>query len=118
MAPCAEVAMKDDTSTMPASRPRTSRFLQRARASVNPRLRRRGALAAVGVLEPDDVVELRRRNLEDRRVVDRRHAMDRARPEAERRTRCDHLLLQRLLARRAELELGAPRLDEPRLVLF
>src|SRR5579862_4563920 len=41
-----------------------------------PRLGRRGAFAAVCVFEPDDVIELRRRDLENRRVVDRRHPMD------------------------------------------
>ena len=38
-----------------------------------------GAGAAVVVFEPHDVVELRRRDLEDRRVLDRRHAVHRAR---------------------------------------
>src|SRR5207248_766249 len=81
-------------------------------------LRRRRALATVRVLEPHDVVNLWRRDLEDRRVVERRHAVDRAGTEAERRACGDHLLLQRLLARRTELELCAARLHEPRLVLF
>ena len=33
------------------------------------------ALAAVGVLEPDDVVEVRRRDLQDRRVLQGRHTV-------------------------------------------
>src|SRR5438105_3754537 len=40
---------------------------------------RRPALRpAVGVFEPHDVVELRRRGLEDRRVLERGHTVDRA----------------------------------------
>src|SRR5881409_3988803 len=39
-------------------------------------LRGRGAGPAVGVLEAHDVLQLRGRDLEDRGVLDRRHAMD------------------------------------------
>ena len=47
------------------------------------RLGGRGAGAAVRVLEPHDVVELRRRDLEDRRVLERGHAVHRAGPVVE-----------------------------------
>src|SRR5262249_1491747 len=35
-----------------------------------------GAFASISILEPDDVVELRRRDLEDRRVLERGDAVD------------------------------------------
>jgi hypothetical protein len=74
-------------------------------------------LAPVPVFEPDDVVLMCRRHLQDRRVLQRRDSMDRARLEAEARPRGDHLLVQKRVAGRAELELRAAALDEPRLVL-
>src|SRR5436190_21337576 len=73
--------------------------------------------ASVRVLEPDDVVEVRRRDLEDVRVLERRHAMHGAGRVAERGSGADDLLLQEGVADGAELELHAPRLDQPRLVL-
>src|SRR5215210_7098213 len=77
-----------------------------------------GACASVGVLEPDDVIELRGRDLQDRRVLDGRDAMDGARPEAEADSGRDHLLLQEGVSGGAQLELRPPVVDEPRLVLL
>ena len=68
------------------------------------------ALAAVGVLEPDDVVEVGGRDLENPRVLDAGHAVDRARPEAERLARRDLDLLRRLPPRRGP----APASPAPR----
>src|SRR3954452_19937742 len=65
----------------------------------------RRALAAVGVLEPDDVVEMRRRDLEDVRVLERRHPVDGAGRVVERVAGADDLLLQHRVADGAELEL-------------
>src|SRR5438093_7752514 len=81
-------------------------------------LRRRGAFAAVGVFEADDVVQLRRRHLEDRRVLERGHAVHRARREVEGGAGADDLFHEDALARVPELELGSAGLDEPRLVLL
>src|SRR5581483_371545 len=76
------------------------------------------ALAPVAVLEADDVVQLRRRDLEDGRVLERGDAVNGAGDEVEGGTRADHLLVQGPLPRLAQLELGAPRLDVPALVLL
>src|SRR3954454_11758321 len=59
---------------------------------------------------------MRGRPRENRRVLERGHAVDGARPEAERITRPDLELLE-LAADRAELECGAARLDVPGFVL-
>src|SRR5262249_56466549 len=77
----------------------------------------RGSLAAVAVFEPDDVVQLGGRDLDDLRIVDRGHPMHRPRPETERRARPDHLLLEHRVAGGAELQLRPSLLNEPRLVL-
>src|SRR6478609_7970931 len=57
-----------------------------------------GAFASVAVLEPDDGVEVRRRDLEDGRVRDRCDSVHRPRPEVETRPADDDLLVERLLA--------------------
>src|SRR5437762_14378508 len=54
-------------------------------------LRRARPGPAVAILEPHDVVQLGRRDLEDRRVLERRDPVDRARAEMEARPRSDHL---------------------------
>src|SRR6185312_723754 len=77
-----------------------------------------GAFASVPVLEPDDVVKMRRRDLEDRRVLDRGDPVHRPGPEAKARAGRDDLLVERLLARVAELEPRAAALDVPALVLL
>jgi D-amino peptidase len=79
-------------------------------------LGRARALAPVAILEPDDVVEVRRRDLDDQRVLDRRDAMDRARPVAE-RVAGDDLDRLELAADLPELERRPALLHEPRLVL-
>src|SRR5690242_17501133 len=61
-------------------------------------------LAPVVVLETDDVVQLRRRHLEDPGVVDRLQAVHRAGREVERLPRDDHFLLEDPLPRLAELD--------------
>src|SRR6476661_3631601 len=80
-------------------------------------LRLGGSLPAVGVFEADDVVEMGRRDLQDGRVLDRRDAVNRARVEVERGTGPDHLLVEHRVPGRPKVELRAPRVDEPRLVL-
>src|SRR5436190_9012663 len=72
------------------------------------RLRLARPLAAVVVLEPDDVVELRRRDLEDPRVVERLHPMDRAGRKVEGLAGPDHLFLEDALSCLAELEPRTP----------
>src|SRR5919205_836662 len=68
----------------PGPRPRVAYRHTLHGAYLNTSLSRCGrALAPVAVLEPDNVVEVRRRDLQDRRVLERRHAMHGARPEAE-----------------------------------
>src|SRR5262249_44301808 len=74
-------------------------------------------LPAVAILEPDDVVDLRRRHLEDRRVLQRRDAMNGAGPEVERAAGPDDLGLGDRLTRGCELELGTSGFDVPGLVL-
>src|SRR5204863_3608445 len=59
-----------------------------------------------------------RRDLEDRRVLERRDPVDRARAEMEARARRDHLGVEESLPRLAQLELGATALDVPALVLL
>src|SRR5262245_27555212 len=73
--------------------------------------------AAVSVLEANDVLDLGRRDLEDGRVLERLHAVNRARAHAEGCSGPDDLRVRRLVARRAELDLRAARMDQPRLVL-
>src|ERR687891_1773791 len=81
-------------------------------------LRFRRALAAVEIFEPDDVVELRRRDLEDGRVLDGRDPVHGARAVAEGLPAHDDLLVQDGLADVAELELRLAGLHEPGLVLL
>src|SRR6476620_2389895 len=76
------------------------------------------ALASVPVLETYDVVEVRRRDLEDGRVLERRDPVHGARPVPEGRAGGDDLLAQRLLPRIAELEPRPAALDVPALVLL
>src|SRR3954466_11053659 len=78
----------------------------------------RRALPAVAVLEPDDVVELGRRDLDDGRVLDRRHAVDGAGPVPEAGAGRDDLGLEDGVARLPQLELRAPALEVPALVLL
>src|SRR5262245_21112955 len=61
---------------------------------------------------------MRRRDLEDRRVLERGDAVDGAGPVAEARAGRDDLLVERLLADLAELEPRPPALDIPALVLL
>src|SRR5262245_11027902 len=61
---------------------------------------------------------MRCRDLEDRRVLQRGHAMDGARPEAETRPGGDDLLVECLLAGLAELDPRTAALDVPALVLL
>src|SRR5262245_3952805 len=77
-------------STSTASPTRASAFTTPLRRTGVGGSRRSGA--AVPVLEPHDVVELRRRHLQDRRVLDRGHAVHRAGLEAERLARLDDVL--------------------------
>src|SRR4029453_1255890 len=77
-----------------------------------------GDLPPVSVFEPDDVVELRRRDLQDRRVLERRHTVDGSWAEVECGARRQHLRLEHGVARGAELQLRATALDEPGLVLL
>src|SRR5207248_437472 len=90
---------------------------RRSPANLNTYVSRlRRTLAAVIVRQADDVVEIRGRDLDDQRVLERAHAVHRARCEVERVACADFLLLE-LLPDAAELERGAPFLDVPRLVL-
>src|SRR5579884_482374 len=82
------------------------------------RLRLGGAGAAVVVFEPNDVVDLGRRDLEDGRVLERGHPVDGAGAEAEGSPRADDLLVLHRVTGARELDLGPPRLDEPGLVLL
>src|SRR6185503_13109707 len=75
------------------------------------------AFAAVGVLESDDVVEVRRGDLEDPQVLYPGHAVDGARPKAERLARHDLDLVDASLVRTAKLEPRTPLEHVPRLVL-
>src|SRR3954451_19783182 len=75
-------------------------------------------LATVRVLEPDDVVELRGRDLENRRVLDGLDAVDGAWAKAERRARTDDFRHQDGLPGFTELELRLALEHEPALVLL
>src|SRR5215472_15431697 len=106
------------TTRYAVSPPPASGSPPRSRTLTQPSQRRirsgvAGAFASVAVLEPHDVVELRRRDLEDRRVLERGDAMHRPGPEAEARARRHDLLVERLLADVAELEPRAAALDVP-----
>src|SRR3954452_21148222 len=81
-------------------------------------LRCRRALAPVGVLEPHHVVELRGRDLEDGRVLERGHAMDGARAVVERVAGATDPLGDPPLPATPELDLPSPRLHEPRLLFL
>src|SRR4051794_37108024 len=96
----------------PRSRTLTQPSQRRTRSGVA------GAFASVPVLEPDDVVEVRRRDLQDRRVLERRDPVHRPGPEMEARPGGDDLLVERLLAGLAELESSTAALEVPALVLF
>src|SRR5262249_7961439 len=74
-------------------------------------------LAAVAVLEADDVVEIRRRDLQDRRVLDRLDAVDGPGREVEGGAGPDHLAVEDALTGAAELYLRAAGEDVPGLVL-
>src|SRR6185437_5927993 len=77
-----------------------------------------GAFASVAVFEPHDVFELRGRNLEDRRVLERRDAVHGAGPEGEAGAGGDDLPVERLLPGLAELKSRAAALHVPALVLL
>src|SRR5215210_4667151 len=74
--------------------------------------------AAVAVLEPNHVLELRRRDFDDRRVLDRGQSVDGPGREMEGGARRDDLAVQHPLPGRAELELRPAFEHEPRLVLL
>src|SRR5688500_19737992 len=78
---------------------------------------RAGVGAAVAVLEPHDVVELRRRDLEHERILERSPAVHGSGLEAERAPGPDHLDVGRP-PRLSDLELDAARVDEDHLVLL
>src|SRR5207244_10501960 len=78
----------------------------------------RSAFPSVLVLEPDHVLQLRRRDLEDRRVLEGAHAMDGSGREAKGRAGTDDLGLQHRLPCPTELKLGAAAEDVPALVLL
>src|SRR3954449_10083865 len=99
----------------PGGAPRQTRATPSA---ARPSLGLAGPLAAVVVLEPDDVVQLRRRHLENPRVVDRLQAVHGAGREMERLPGPDHLFLEDPLPRLAELDARAPLEHVPRLVLL
>src|SRR6478609_647264 len=96
----------------PRSRTLTQPSQRRTRSGVA------GAFASVAILESDDVVEVRRRDLEDRRVLEGSDPVHRPRAEVEARPGGDDLLVERLLAWVAELEPRAAALDVPALVLL
>src|SRR4051794_4639707 len=73
--------------------------------------------AAVLILESNDIVQLRRRDLDDGRVLDRRHAVHGPGREVEGGARGDDLRVQHALARPAELDPGLAGEHVPRLVL-
>src|SRR5215207_4657547 len=81
-------------------------------------LRGGGSLPPVCVLEPDDVVDLRRRDLEDRRVLECPDAVYGARGDPEGGARRHHLSRGRLLPRSSHLDLCSPLEHVPRLVLL
>src|SRR6478609_4297877 len=111
------------TTRYAVSPPSASGSPPRSRTLTQPSQRRTrsggaGAFASIPVLQPDDVVEMRGRDLEDRRVLDRGDPVHRAGAEVEAGAGCDDLLVERLLAGVAELEAGAATLDVPALVLL
>src|SRR5690242_7001049 len=86
--------------------------------AARPSLGLAGPLPAVVILEPDDVVQLRRRHLEDSSVFDRLQPVHRTGWEAERLPGPDHLFLEDPLPRLAELD-PRPALEHvPGLVLL
>src|SRR2546427_8448069 len=78
----------------------------------------RGAFAPVGVLEPHDVVGVRRRDLEDRRVLERRDAVDGTGRVVEAVPGPDQPGVEGTLSRGAELELRPAALYVPALLLL
>src|SRR6185503_17668128 len=98
------------------SPPRSRTLTQPSQRSTRSGVAR--AFASVAVLEPHDVVELRRRDLEDRRVLESRDPVHRPGAKAEARSGSDDLLVERLLAGIAELEPRAAALHVPALVLL
>src|SRR5437773_9747955 len=96
------------TTRYAVSPPPASGRPPRSRTLTHPSQRRTrsgvaGAFASVAVLQPHDVVEARGRDLEDRRVLERRDPMHRAGPEVEAGAGRDDLLVERLLAGVPEL---------------
>src|SRR5438876_10208171 len=77
-----------------------------------------GSIAPVPILEPDDVVELRRRDLDDRRVFERLHAVDGSGRDPEGRSGADDLHAWKLFPGLGHLELGTAGVDTPGLVLL
>src|SRR5215218_11447313 len=73
----------------------------------------RAAGAAVVVLEADDVLQVRRGDLENRRVVDRGDAVHRPGGVVEGGAGADDLLLQHRIADLAQFDPRAAALDEP-----
>src|SRR4029077_9205185 len=111
------------TTRYAVSPPPASGSPPRSRTLTHPSHRRTrsgatGALASVPVLETYDVVEVRRRDLEDGRVLELRDPVHCARPVPEGRAGSDDLLVQRLLPRIAKLEPRPAALDVPALVLL
>src|ERR1043166_5855307 len=74
--------------------------------------------SSVEVVQAGDVVQVRPRGFEDRRVLEPGHAMNRPGLDAEARAGRDDLLVGRLVARAAHLHLGATRHHVPGLVLL
>src|SRR6266496_605683 len=102
----------------PTFRPSIGRSLTEICQGWPRRLRLARPRSAVLVLEADDVVEVRRRDLEDRCVLDRGDAVNGSGWVVEARPLGDHLSAQDRLPRFAELELRAAALDIPALVLL
>src|SRR6266516_3962697 len=86
--------------------------------SVSRPLRLARPRPAVGVLEPHDVVRVRRRDLEDRRVLERRDAVDGTGRVVEAVPGPDQPGVEGTLSRGAELELRPAALDVPALLLL
>src|SRR2546428_10007841 len=108
---------------MRADQPVRSAAAPTFRPSIGPKLNRDMSRfarpgSAVLILETHDVVEMRRRDLEDRRVLDRGDAVNGPGGVVEARPRADHLGAQDSLPRFAELELRPAALDVPALVLL
>src|SRR5438132_7183302 len=79
--------------------------------------RLRCAFPPVVVREPDDVVEVGRRNLDDQRVLERTHPVHGAGWKVEGLARSDLALLELAALDGAELECGPTFLDVPGFVL-